>query len=77
MSDKFDRYREALVVETTTVWPEEFDNLDDTEKARVERFLHGDASNCSDLKYVRMHTGFCRHITVTAEDAERARSQAV
>ncbi len=77
MSDKFDRYREALVVETATDWPEEFDNLDDVEKARVEQFLHGDASNCADLEYVRMHTGFCRQITVTAEDAERARSQAV
>ena len=77
MSDKFDRYREALVVETATTWPEEFDDLDAIEKARVEQFLHGDASNCAELEYVRMHTGFCRHITVTTEDVERARPQAV
>jgi hypothetical protein len=25
------------------------------------------------LEYVRMHTGFCRQITVTAEDAQRVR----
>ena len=72
MSDKFDRYREALVVETATDWTGEFDNLDRAEKARIEQFLHEDASNCADLEYVRMHTGFCRLITVTAEDVERA-----
>ncbi len=76
MSDKFDRYREALVVEARTSWPDEFDDLDVDDKSRIEQVLHADASNCAELEYVRMHTGFCRHITVTKEDVERARSQA-
>jgi hypothetical protein len=71
MADKFDPYREALVVETTTVWPSEYDDLDPAEKRRIEQQLHDDPENCSALEYVRMHTGFCRAVTVTPEDLER------
>lgn len=74
MADKFDPYREALIVETRTIWPEEYEALDASEKARIEASLHGDPGSCSTLEYVRMHTGFCRQITVTAEDVERLSS---
>jgi hypothetical protein len=71
MPDKFDPYREALVMETVTLWPPEFDHLDGQQKAEIEASLHADAAACGQLEYVRQHTGFCRQITVTAEDVER------
>ena len=72
--DKFDAYREALIVEQETVWPEEFDHLEPDEKAHFEEQLHADPENASRLEYVRMHTGFCRQITVTEEDLERVQA---
>jgi hypothetical protein len=71
MPDKFDPYREALVVETVTVWTDDYDHLNDAEKVEVEAALHADPENCSQLEYVRMHTGFCRSVTVTEDDLER------
>jgi hypothetical protein len=71
VADKFDPYREALVMETNTVWPEEYDHLEPVEKARIETALHADPQSCSQLEYVRGHTGFCRQITVTADDMAR------
>ncbi|MEX0819728.1 MAG: hypothetical protein WD070_09035 [Pirellulaceae bacterium] len=76
MADKFDPYREAIVVETTTVWPEEYDELEPDEKARLAAALHADPENCANLEYIRMHTGFCRQITVTEEDIERVSQKA-
>lgn len=76
MADKFDPYREALVMETSTVWPEEYDELEAAEKAQVEQILHADPESCSTITYVRQHTGFCRQITVTDEDFDRARQSA-
>ena len=73
MPDKFDPYREALIVETVTVWPDEYDELDPREKQTIAEQLHADAENAANLEYVRMHTGFCRSITVTAEDVERVK----
>ncbi len=72
MADKFDPYREAVVVETSTIWPEEYDELEPAEKARIAEALHADPASCANLEYIRMHTGFCRQITVTQEDVERA-----
>ena len=71
MPDKFDPYRERLVVETTTVWPEEYDELEPAEKIRLARALHADPQQCAHLEYIRQHTGFTRLITVTALDIER------
>jgi hypothetical protein len=73
MPDKFDRYREALVVETNTIWPADHQDLEPAVKARVEQALHADPKRCAHLEYVRMHTGFCRQITVTADDVKWAR----
>jgi len=71
MPDKFDPYRESLIMETRTVWPEEYEDLDQRERQRIEAALHADPEPCAALEYVRVHSGFCRTITVTAEDLER------
>jgi hypothetical protein len=71
VADKFDPYREAQVVEIDTVWPEELEHVDRAERARVEPLLHADPAACAGLEYVRVHTGFCRKITVSQADLER------
>ena len=71
MADPFDPYREALVMETETVWPPEYDDWESAEQQRVAEQLHADPEQATELEYVRTHTGFCRQITVTPEDLER------
>jgi len=71
MPDKFDPYRESLVVETETDWPEEYDDWEPREQTRVARMLHENPKEASHLEYLRMHTGFCRRIVVTSEDIQR------
>ena len=73
VSDKFDPYREALVVETNTIWPEGLQAEGPAERVRIEDALHADAKKCANLQYVRLHSGFCRLITVTPEDLQRVR----
>ena len=73
MADKFDPYREALVVETSTVWPEEYD-LDPRERAQLELRLHENPEAADHLEYIRTHTGFCRQIVVTTDDYQRVSS---
>lgn len=73
MPDSFDPYREALIMETHTIWPAEFNDLPPAKKQRIEEALHADPGACSQLEYVRVHTGFCRQITVTAEDVARVK----
>jgi len=70
MANAFDPYREALVVETSTLWPDEFDAWEADERRRVEQRLHAEPQSAAELDYVRLHTGFCRQITVTAADVE-------
>ena len=71
MADKFDPYREALVMETTTIWPPQLGDVPVPEKQRIEHQLHANPAACSQLEYVRTHTGFCRQITVTDADVQR------
>jgi hypothetical protein len=71
MPDTFDPYREALVVEVETAWPDVYDDWEPAERARVERLLHQAPDEASQLEYVRTHTGFCRRIHVTSEDLAR------
>lgn len=71
MPDKFDPYREALIVEVETQWPDEYDDWEPTERARVERLLHTSPDQAAQLEYVRTHTGFCRRIIVTPDDIAR------
>ena len=74
MPNAFDPYREALVMETETVWPVEFADVPLSEKLRLEAKLHANPQACKQLDYVRTHTGFCRQITVTEADVGRLSS---
>jgi hypothetical protein len=76
MSDTFDPYREALVIETMTVWPEDLPDapLGDLQRRRIEERLHADSAQASNLEYVRLAAGFIRQITVTPSDLERLRT---
>lgn len=69
--NEFDPYREALVVEVNTVWPEGYEDLDARSKAKIEAALHEDPKSAARLEYVRLHTGFCRQITVTPEEIQQ------
>lgn len=71
MPDKFDPYREALVLETVTLWPDEFAQVSAAERARIENLLQAAPEQAQQLEYRRLHTGFSRQITVTAEDLQR------
>jgi hypothetical protein len=71
MPNEFDPYREALVMEETTLWPDQFEDWEPADRARVAAALHADPKNCSELSYLRQHTGFARQITVTQGDLER------
>ena len=71
MPDDFDPYREALVIENVTVWPDDFEDLEKEQRDQIAAALHADAGNASHLEYIRVHTGFCRQITATAADVER------
>lgn len=69
--NEFDPYREALIVETNTIWGPEYEHLDFRERDEIEQQLHADPQAAARLEYVRMHTGFSRQITVTDADLER------
>lgn len=71
MPDKFDPYREALVMEQTTVWPEECAEWPAAKRIELEQKLHSAPQSAGRLEYVRTHTGFCRKIVVTADDLQR------
>jgi hypothetical protein len=73
LADNFDPYREALVVETSTVWPDELADVSPDERRRIAERLHADPAHAGQLEYVRLPTGFCRRITVTAGDVERVK----
>jgi zona occludens toxin (predicted ATPase) len=70
MADTFDPYREALVVETATVWPSDTD-IEPRQRLQLEAMLHAHPQEAAHLEYLRMHTGFCRQIVVTEEDLQR------
>jgi hypothetical protein len=71
MADTFDPYREALVMETETVWPDEYANLPLADRTRISFALHERPAEAANLEYVRVHTGFCRRIVVAPEDIQR------
>lgn len=71
MAEAFDPYRDALVVEKTTLWPNGTFGLEEDFRRRVECALHEQPSQAADLEYVRLPTGFRREIRVTAADVER------
>ena len=71
MPNEFDPYRDALVMEAVTVWPEEYEDWDREARQQIERKLHADPAQAAELEYIRMHTGFRRQINVTPADIER------
>jgi len=71
MPDKFDPYRERLVMEVQTVWPDDCAGLDGPTRRRLELELHENPSAAARLEYLRTHTGFCRRIVVTPDDLAR------
>lgn len=73
MPNEFDPYREALVMEHRTVWPEELDDFEPASRAALEEKLHAAPDEAEDLTYERTHTGFCRQITVTESDLQRVK----
>jgi len=71
MANAFDPYRDALVVEHQTIWPDAYEDWSAADRARVEALLHAAPQEAAELDYVRQHTGFARVITVTPADLER------
>jgi hypothetical protein len=70
MPNAFDPYREALVIEQTTIWPETLENSPATlaQREQIEKRLHSDPAKAAELAYIRLITGFIRQITVTPAD---------
>jgi hypothetical protein len=76
MPNVFDPYREALVIETKTVWPADLPGApqSEVERRRIEDRLHAEPAHAAELDYVRLHAGFIRKITVMAADLTRLHS---
>jgi hypothetical protein len=68
---KFDRRVDSIVAELRTVWSPEVPDLPAERRRQIARWLHSHADQAARVVYDRTHTGFCRTITVTAEDVER------
>ena len=73
MANEFDPYREALVMEQLTIWPEQYDDWEVAEKALMESRLHAEPEKAAELEYTQQHSGFSRQITVAPGDIERLR----
>jgi hypothetical protein len=71
VANEFDPYREALVVENSTLWPDDYQAWSEADKERLAERLHASPADAAELKYDRMHTGFARVITVTPADLKR------
>ncbi len=71
MGEPFDPYRDALVIETKTIWPDGLDPVEPERRDRIARWLHAHPGEAAELAYVRLHAGFCRQITVTPADVEK------
>ncbi len=64
-------YRESLVLESETIWPEDLKLVNPADRARIEAQLHADPAKAEQLEYIRLYTGFSRRITVTPGDVAR------
>jgi hypothetical protein len=73
MANEFDPYREALVMETETIWPADYDTLEPGERQRIAQRLHAEPDKAAEMEYVRQHSGFSRRITVTPADLDRVK----
>lgn len=68
---KFDRRVDSIVAELRTEWSPEVPDLPADRRREIARWLHAHADQAAKIAYDRTPTGFCRTITVTAEDVER------
>lgn len=73
MANEFDPYREALVMETETIWPADYDTLEPAKRQRIAQRLHAEPDKAAEMEYVRQHSGFSRRITVTPADLDRVK----
>ena len=64
-------YRESLVLESETIWPEDLKLVNPADRGRIEAQLHADPAKAEQLEYIRLYTGFSRRITVTPGDVAR------
>ncbi len=69
--DAFDPRIDALVIEKKTDWDPAIGTLSDTDKSWLALAVHAAPAQAAMIHYERMHTGFCREITVTVADVER------
>ncbi len=69
--NKFDPRLESLVMETRTLWDPSVGKLSADDRQWLSSALHRDPDKASKISYERSHTGFCREITVTADDIAR------
>ena len=78
MTRTLDPYRESLVVEAKTIWPESLVALQLSDEARqaIAAQLHANPAGSAHMKYERLYTGFCREITVTPADVHRVHTAA-
>jgi hypothetical protein len=67
----YDPYKDALVVEEETIWPEGVANFDESVRQAIERLAHARPETAEKLAYIKLPTGFCRRITLTPAQVDR------
>ncbi len=68
---KYDPRVESLVIESRTAWDPAVGALSEEDRAWLARQVHAHPEQATKICYERMHTGFSREITVTADDVAR------
>lgn len=69
--NKFDPRVDSLVVETSTVFGSDMQDLSPEDRRWLAVAIHQKPHLASQVRYERAHTGFSREITVTSADIER------
>ena len=69
--EEFNPRLERLVVEIRTEWPASAADVSRAARVRLAKLMHADPAVCQSVRYDRMHTGFCRVISVTDDDLVR------
>lgn len=69
-TNEYSDYRNHLVVERKTVWPQDVP-VTEGERGAIAAKLHANPKDAAVMSYVRCPTGFVQQITVTKEDLDR------
>lgn len=69
--NKYDRRLESLVVEARTHWAPDVGDLPHDDQVWLAKAIHRNPELAGQIHYERMHTGFAREITITADDIAR------